>query len=158
MLISAVTTADLPALVALEESGFDKGERWSMESWRAELDAPDRLVVMSHSMGRVEAAASFRVVGDTAELLRIVVAPECRRRGAAGRLLQLGLEWAEAAGADRMLLEVRDDNSPALALYRRAGFEPIARRQNYYPGHDAVVMELELRPCAAVGPGVWDVA
>lgn len=158
MLICAATAADLPGLVSLEESGFDRAERWSLESWQAELDAPGRLVVVSHSMSRLEGAASFCVVGDTAEVLRIVVAPDARRQGIAGRLLRLGLDWAEAAGADRMLLDVRDDNLAALALYRRTGFTPISRRPNYYPGHDAVVMELELHPAAAAHSGIWDVA
>ena len=33
-----------------------------------------------------------------------------------------------------MFLEVDENNSPAIRLYRRAGFREVGRRPNYYPG------------------------
>ncbi len=50
------------------------------------------------------------------------------------------------SGRDRVLLEVRADNGPALAFYARAGFAEIDRRRRYYrDGTDAIVLELDLR-------------
>ena len=44
-----------------------------------------------------------------------------------------------------MMLEVRRDNSPAIGLYRRFGFETISQRPNYYGGGiDALVMSVDL--------------
>jgi ribosomal-protein-alanine N-acetyltransferase len=43
------------------------------------------------------------------------------------------IESAEERGSTRLFLEMREGN-PAEALYRRAGFEPIGRRRNYYRG------------------------
>ena len=60
-------------------------------------------------------------------------------------MITAGTEWAEAMGAERMLLEVEVDNASAIALYDRFGFEPIARRTDYYgPGRDALVMSRDL--------------
>lgn len=145
MIVSVATEADLDALLRLEETGFEPGERWNESSWAAEVDREDRLVLVSREAGEVEAVACFSVLDDTAELLRVVVRTDRCGRGVARRLLGVGKEWAEAAGADRILLEVRHDNDAALALYGASGFEPIARRRDYYgPGRDALVMECPL--------------
>ena len=79
----------------------------------------------------------------------VVVAPGHRRRGLAAALIAHGCDWARRRGADRMLLEVRHTNSPALALYEASGFTRIAERRDYYaPGGHAVVME---RPLTTTG-------
>ncbi len=78
-----------------------------------------------------------------AELNRIIVASAGRRTGLGKTLLAAGIAAAEEA--EEMLLEVRHDNAPAMALYAAFGFEEIARRNNYYGGGvDAVVMRVEL--------------
>lgn len=156
MLVSTARADDLVGLLSLEETGFDEAERWSSQSWASELDAPNRLVLVSRDADGVEAVACFSVLADTAELLRIVVRPDRAGRGIGRRLVGLGKEWAEAAGADRMMLEVRHDNQAALWLYEAAGFNPIARRRDYYgPGRDAVVMECALAHHDLMQHGRW---
>lgn len=46
-----------------------------------------------------------------------------RRRGVARRLVESLLEWGAASGATRAMLQVVCTNGPALALYRKLGFE-----------------------------------
>ena len=55
---------------------------------------------------------------------------------------------AREQGAKRMLLEVRVDNTPALALYERFGFAKMGLRKRYYQpeGIDAYTMSLDLEP------------
>ncbi|MCZ6721294.1 MAG: ribosomal protein S18-alanine N-acetyltransferase [Proteobacteria bacterium] len=74
-----------------------------------------------------------RVVEDEAEILTLVVAPSCRRRGLARRLVAAALTHARASGASALFLEVAEDNRPAQALYRAVGFAAIGRRARYYP-------------------------
>lgn len=145
MIVTIAVPDDLDALLALEETGFPPAERWGGPSWATELTREDRLVLVSREVGEVEAVACFSVLADTAELLRVIVRPDRRGRRVAGRLLGVGKEWAEAAGASRMLLEVRHDNAAALGLYSASGFEAITRRRDYYgPARDALVMECRL--------------
>lgn len=145
MIVSLAKADDLTGLLELEALGFDAAQRWSEQSWRAELVAADRLVLVSRGDERIEAVACFSVLGDTAELLRVIVHPAVRRRGWARRLLNAGKQWAQAAGAERMLLEVRHDNAAALEVYAVAGFAPIAQRRDYYgTGQHGVVMEARL--------------
>ncbi|WP_296136972.1 GNAT family N-acetyltransferase [uncultured Tessaracoccus sp.] len=131
------TRADLPGLVALE-AAFPARERWSETLWADELAGPGRLVLVERADGRLLGAATWRRTEDVADLDRIVVAPEARRRGVADALLGAGTAQLRC----RTLLEVRDDNAPAIALYTKHGFTTIARRPDYYgAGRDALVME-----------------
>jgi ribosomal-protein-alanine N-acetyltransferase len=146
VIISAARLDDLEAVLTLEESGFGAGERWSRDSWLAELEHPERLVLVRHdARGQVIGVASVSLVEDLADLLRVVVAPEVRGRGVGGSLVRAGMEWAKASGARRMLLEVRPDNAPAVRTYEKLGFTTLDRRRDYYgTGADALVMAVRL--------------
>ena len=54
--------------------------------------------------------------------------------------------FCKEKGAERMLLEVREKNSAARALYESFGFEQISVRKNYYshPTEDAIIYRREL--------------
>jgi len=61
----------------------------------------------------------------------------------ASALLERAVALSRRAGADRLLLEVREDNRGALAFYAARGFVEIDRRRRYYAdGATAVVMRL----------------
>lgn len=75
---------------------------------------------------------------DVTDLMRIVVARDCMRQGVADQLMDAGFERCPG----RWLLEVRDDNAPALRLYDKHGFTTIDRRADYYgAGVDALILE-----------------
>jgi RimJ/RimL family protein N-acetyltransferase len=62
--------------------------------------------------------------------------------------MEEALSWARAAGITKVELEVFPHNAPAIALYRKLGFEEEGRRRNLYRigGHhvDAVLMSIQL--------------
>ena len=81
------------------------------------------------------AAAGFvmaRSIAGEAEIVGIGVLTPFRRAGLAGALLSDAISRAMALGAETVFLEVAEDNPAAVALYRRAGFEPVGRRLGYY--------------------------
>ncbi len=90
--------------------------------------------------------AGIMIVADEAELLNIAVSSDYRRSGVAKRLLEQLLMQARQQGAYRMLLEVRESNDGAKALYKQMGFSHLAVRKNYYshPTEDAIIMECPL--------------
>lgn len=141
MIIRAAVPADASALARLEQV-FPARQRWSEASWLEEIGADGRLVeVAETAVDGVIACASWRHAGDTADLDRIVVAEEHRRRGIAGRLLGRGIAWALGKRSGNVLLEVASDNIAAIEFYAANGFVPVNRRGNYYGrGVDAVVM------------------
>jgi ribosomal-protein-alanine N-acetyltransferase len=77
-----------------------------------------------------------RRVADEAEILSVAVAAETRGRGYAGALLAHHLDLLSRHGVRTVHLEVEEGNDPALALYRRHGFEEVGRRPGYYAKPD----------------------
>lgn len=154
MIIRSGRTSDLEMVMELEHAGFPAGDRWSPESWRAELAGTDRTVLVALDppadattpvAGVLPAAAlgviTCQTVAETADLLRVVVAPAARRRRVGRALVQAAMMGVRRRRASAMLLEVEADNHPALGLYRGCGFETIHTRRGYYgPGRDAMIM------------------
>jgi len=73
-----------------------------------------------------------RLTPPDAEVLTFAVDPVRRGAGLGRALLERHLQNLERGGARLVFLDVADDNAPALALYGRAGFKTIGRRENYY--------------------------
>lgn len=61
--------------------------------------------------------------GDVGEVYVVGVHPDVRGRGLGGPLTRLGLAHLARAGVGEVELYVEGDNAPALATYRRAGFD-----------------------------------
>ncbi len=88
---------------------------------------------------------AHRVLEDW-ELENIVVKEMARRRGVGSCLLGEFIVYARAQQGARILLEVRESNHSARALYRKFAFEETGLRKGYYanPPEDAIVCQLSL--------------
>jgi ribosomal protein S18 acetylase RimI-like enzyme len=133
--------------------------------WLAMLEAPSlarvrRFVSNGLANGMVQRVAldDGRVVGwcdvnpkthvtlRHSGVLGMGVAATHRGRGIGSRLLATTLEAAVPRGLTRIELIVRADNTAAIALYERHGFEPEGRLRDYLivdgVSHDALLMAL----------------
>ena len=139
---------DVPAIAGLERDNL------GADAWSAGLVAegvhgllPTVLYLVAEVDGKVVGYAAASIVADIAELQRIAVDPGHRRTGLATDLLAAITQRARDCDAERVLLEVREDNAGALRFYAAAGFGEIARRRRYYrDGATAVVLARGLRP------------
>jgi ribosomal-protein-alanine N-acetyltransferase len=136
---------DLAAITELERMLF-AGEAWDREAVASELAGPGRTVlVATDEEAAVVGYAVVMVLGEVADLLRLGVRRDHRRRGLAKALLAEALATARGGGAERLLLEVGVDNEAALAFYRACGFAELDRRPRYFrDGTDALVLGLPL--------------
>ena len=75
--------------------------------------------------------AGLHVVLDEGYIDNIAVDPNARRHGVADELLDVFCRFG-AANLAFLTLEVRASNEPAIALYRKHGFEEAGRRKDYY--------------------------
>jgi ribosomal-protein-alanine N-acetyltransferase len=131
---------DIDRIMAVMQAAFDPayGEAWNRRQVSDALALPNTYYLLAASDGLrpqdEQPAAGFvmsRGAADEEELLLIAVTPDHRGHGVGTTLLQRFIAAAEKRGAARLFLEMRDGN-PAESLYRRAGFEPVGRRRNYY--------------------------
>ena len=85
---------------------------------------------------------------DEAHLLNISIARHRQQQGMGRVLLDNMMTIARSHGAAHIFLEVRVSNRPAIALYEKMGFNEMAIRRKYYPGHhgreDAYLMGMAL--------------
>jgi ribosomal-protein-alanine N-acetyltransferase len=78
---------------------------------------------------------------DERDVCNIATVPEFRGMGV-GKALTLALiESARETGASVVMLEVRESNAAAIALYEKAGFTLVGKRKNFYalPREDALL-------------------
>jgi ribosomal-protein-alanine N-acetyltransferase len=120
---------------------------WSPGIFRDCLLAGYTSVVMEFR-GDVIAYAIVSVAAGEAHLLNLCVARNFRRAGHARQLLDVVMDRACQAGAERIHLEVRPSNDAALALYAGYGFERVGLRKHYYRAsagsEDAVLLARSL--------------
>jgi ribosomal-protein-alanine N-acetyltransferase len=153
--IRSAVPADAVGLVTIERRAFS--DPWSEASFREALTSPWTFGLIAES-GR-GAAGYFigREVAGTGEVLNLAVAPEFRRRGIGGALLEAGLGAFRRRKTDEVFLEVRESNLSAQSLYLGYGFRPVGQRAAYYrnPKEDALVLRLEMvqRRDSGVGGG-----
>jgi ribosomal protein S18 acetylase RimI-like enzyme len=62
---------------------------------------------------------------DVAHLYQMWVAPTHRRFGVGKMLIEAAIQWARAAHAQQVALDVTCENASAVRLYSRAGFAPV---------------------------------
>ncbi len=137
--------ADLAAVARIEQVNYPYP--WTPGNFADALES-GYICLVAEVAGEMVGYAVLLPGVDDAELLNISIAPEQQRKGLGMELLEEVLDIARGLGLQRVLLEVRPSNGPALALYRKGGFCEMGRRRGYYPAdagrEDAIVMEYPL--------------
>ncbi len=96
--------------------------------------------IVGYAIGEVERRGGGRV----GHVMNLAVAPEWRRRGIAGRLLDDLESRFRHKLADYAYLEVRVSNTPAQSLYRKHGYVDVGLLPGYYRDEDGLAMEKPL--------------
>ena len=144
--IAPMDRGHLPQVAALETLCFSAP--WSAQMLAGELERDNTVyLVAQEETGAVWGYAGFYTVLDEGCITNVAVHPDGRRQGIGRRLVQALLEAARMRALVTMTLEVREHNEGALTLYRRAGFQMVGRRKQYYdkPREDAILMTIRLQ-------------
>ena len=141
----------VPRIAALEAASFSAP--WDEASIRAELENPLALWLAAESatgegkerpvLGYVGSQSCF----EEADILNVCVAPEARRRGVAEALMLELERRLIPKGVEKITLEVRASNEPALRLYEKLGYGQVGLRKGYYekPREDALILQKSLK-------------
>ncbi|HZT24865.1 MAG TPA: ribosomal protein S18-alanine N-acetyltransferase [Pseudolabrys sp.] len=143
--LAEASARDAAAIAELHSASFRRG--WSEQEVEGLL--LDRHVLAHRTLARGKLAGFImsRLVEDEAEILSVAVAARAQGRGLARNLLNLHLRRLAGLGARTVFLEVDEHNTPAIALYDRAGFREVSRRPNYYEsagGANALILRRDL--------------
>lgn len=143
--LRALRESDLNAVMAIELRGYPFP--WTRGIFIDCLRAGYPGLAMERD-GLLVGYGVLSIAADEAHVLNICIDPLAQSRGLGRQLLRALVQLAADRGAQRVFLEVRPSNTPALALYHSEGFNEIGRRPRYYPAaqgrEDAVVMAIEL--------------
>ena len=144
----AAIQLDLPVLVSMERVLFADSP-WSMGQFKEEFKGVPNsryFLVATNDEDEIVGYAAVLVVapGVEADVLTVAVLPDYTRQGIASHFMNELEKWSKGKQALAMMLEVGVENSGAIALYEKLGYQTIATRKNYYgQGLDAFVMRKE---------------
>lgn len=134
--------------VAAIEAMVQRQEPWTSQVINdlLEQDSIILMVVISTSENEVIGYCLYQALFEQAEILRIGTHRDYQRQGIASRIFARLNEELQTSQVESLLLEVRADNTAAIALYEQQGFAVIHKRKNYYqtahqPAVDALIMQ-----------------
>ncbi len=127
--------------ISLMETGIFP-DPWSYRDVQDTICTEGSMCFSAVENDRVIAYVLGRLIAPEGEIYRVAVVPEKRKRGIAYRLLDYAVKTSKGKGLERLFLEVRSKNTPAVNLYTAYGFKQIGTRKGYYknPDDDAIVM------------------
>ena len=143
--IEKMAQEHIPFVAELERQCFS--DPWSEDGLRAELTNENAHFYVYTCFGQVLGYMGMQTVLDECYIANVAVSPLHRRKGIGETLVSFCSDKAEEAGCAFISLEVRVSNTGATELYKKAGFEPVGERKNFYshPTENGLIMTKELR-------------
>lgn len=149
--IEEMKSYDLPSIASLHAICFE--DAWHAELLGRILTAPGAFGLFTRPHGKTVGFVICRSTSDEGEILSLAVAPNVRRNGLGGLLLEAAKVQAAKLSIDSLFLEVAEDNLAARRLYEKSDFSTVGRRPHYYrrrygPAVDALTLRCKLTPLA----------
>ena len=142
MIFRSLESSDSAAIADLFEKSFSDG--WDENMLRSGFNGG-----LLHALGAFDGQKLVGVITyslgiDSADVEDLAVLPEMRRKKIAKLLVIQAIERIKRS-VGKILLEVRETNAAAIALYISVGFKKISVRKKYYAdGENALVMAKEI--------------
>ncbi|MGE6246453.1 ribosomal protein S18-alanine N-acetyltransferase [Psychrobacter proteolyticus] len=140
--------------VASIEAMVQPDDTWNQKTLAELLEQDSIRLLIAYDQVKEDNVSHREIVGyclyqttfEQAEVLRIGTDPEHQRQGIASQILNKLHELLQLNRVESLLLEVRADNTAAIALYEQQAFSIIHRRKGYYkmphkPAIDALIMQ-----------------
>ena len=138
-----LTLSDVFAIVKAERACF--ALPWQEKDVLSVCKRVDFCGVVAEVGGEIVGYLLGLTLFENAEVLRLGTLPAYRGKGVGGEVLDAFFERVKARGAERVFLEVRVSNRPAIGLYESRAFSPLRVRLKYYgDGEDGLEMKKDL--------------
>lgn len=126
----------------LSDTLFDNG--WTTGQFEQELSKSNSVAFVLADKNSVVGFVFAVKIFDQLEILNLGIQKEFQGRGFAKLLLQNVLDFCEDNDISKVFLEVRQNNLPAVNLYKGFGFKTNRVRHKYYGNEDGFEMLLDL--------------
>ena len=138
--IRKISENDIEAVAALESGIFP--DPWSAKSIKETHENNSACILGAYKEEVLIGYVIFYYVLDEGEIARIAVSPSYRRQGVADQIFMGLIDFCRRKDIERILLDVRISNEPAIAFYRKSGFADDGIRKNFYdnPKEHALLM------------------
>ena len=151
--IRKVSRGDIDRIIDIERS-WHHLSHWSVDSYYRLINedsfTSSYVAELDDAAGRKQIVGFviFHLTGDISEIYNIAVEAEHARCGIGRQLMSAAIDASRQEKVNRVMLEVRKSNSPAINFYLGFKFRIAGERKNYYsnPPEDAYVMEHLIEP------------
>lgn len=122
----------------------DFADGWNENMLNQAFDSGRFFAFGKRENGRLIGFIGITLGLDFADVESVYTDKEYRRKGIAEKLILTALDFIEKNEINKTLLEVKETNAGAIALYEKLGFKKISVRKRYYAdGSNAVIMVRE---------------
>ena len=139
MIVKLLSESDTADIVKLHQENFSDGwtESMLLSAWKSGRFMALGAFIKDNLIGVITCSKGL----DDADIEGIVSDKNYRGKGVATALIEELIKRLKSANIDKILLEVRETNIPAINLYKKFGFNAISVRKGYYAdGENAIVM------------------
>lgn len=118
---------DISDILLLDEENFSNNfdEKFYLEYIES------KKVIVAENHGKIAGYILFNCVLDEAEVYKIVVSKDFRKKQIAFKIMEFFIEELRC-NVKKIFLEVRESNIPAIKLYEKCGFVNIRKIVDYY--------------------------
>lgn len=129
---------DVPAIRNLELQE-PNASHWTADEYKKLIETG--IVLVADQSGATSGFIAAQFLSSELEIQNVVVAREFLRQGVASELVLEIFARARMAKMSAIILEVRESNHAARALYSKSDFREVGRRRGYYrnPQEDAIL-------------------
>ena len=139
VIIIPLETKHLGLCIELDQNTF-KG-LWTKSQWEREISDPKRICLGAFEAKELLALCSGWFILNELHITILVVNPLHLRKGLGTLILSSVIDKAKLQGINKILLEVKETNEPAKALYKNLGFKITGHRsQLYRDGSNALIL------------------
>ena len=152
--IENMSIEDLENIKDILTCDFD--DFWNYNILKNELSSKTSIcLVAKTSENIIVGFAGLQFILDEASITNIVTKKNCRNAGIGTNLLKNIIDISKKRNMSTITLEVNENNTNAINLYKKFNFETTGLRKKYYNGTDnAIIMTLNLKSCQLV-PGLY---
>lgn len=133
-----MTLEDYENIKDILSSDFD--DFWTSNILKSELTGENKKYIVAKREDVIVGFAGIMFCLPDIEIMNIVTKKMERGNGIGTFLLDKLIEISKNNNAENVILEVNENNSIAINLYKKSGFEEIGRRKKYYNNTDDAIL------------------